>query len=59
MKYYNKQTARGLYAELKERLDRIPKTIDEAPDDGPVIHIIAAALGAAISALKHGPQNEA
>jgi len=55
---YNKQTATDLLVELHERLTRIPEQIENASDDGPVIDIIAEALGAAISALKNGPQRD-
>lgn len=55
---YNKQIAKDLYKELQERLKHIPDSIDKATDDGPVIDIISEALGAAISALKNGPQRE-
>jgi len=56
--YYDKQVAKELYEELLERLKLIPDSIDKATDDGPAIDIIAEALGAAISALKNGPQKE-
>ena len=55
---YNKKDAKELHRELQERLNRIPDTIEKATDDGPVIDIISEALGAAISALKNGPQRE-
>ena len=55
---YNKQVARELYDELKDRVQHIPDTIENAPDDGPVIDLIAASLGAALSALKNGPPKE-
>jgi hypothetical protein len=55
VKNYNKQAAARLYEELKDRVNRIPALIEQAPDDGPVINGIAEALGAAISALKDGP----
>jgi hypothetical protein len=58
MTKYNKQAARELYKDLQEHLKGTPERIEKATDEGPVIDLICKALGAAISALKHGPQEE-
>ena len=52
MTTYTKQTATNLYEELLEVMTTIPSHIEQSPDDGVRLKIIAESLGNAISALK-------
>ncbi len=58
MAKYNKQDAWKLYNDLQEHLKGTLERIGKATDEGPVIDLICEALGAALSALEHGPAKE-